>query len=390
MAARYSKAVVRLAADASTPDLPVSPREVERWRQKGLVPQPQRTFGGGGSESVYPEWAARQVAEIAGLLQAGWRLDEVAVPLFLRGYEVGEETVRSAFKSHAEHARHLIARRSNAPDTVTVAEAATKTLLRSLRGTPELTAWRERVSELAKSLGEPPTAIVESALMNLVHLLLTGEPITEEGFAELRVASGLQGLVSHMSVALGEDISADELNDVLTKLDLSEYVRLVDQFTLVEFMNARAAIVELTRFALPMAKVVASQLEIEIPDGFDSIVAGMVESTSTFGLPLVAWVLRENAAGAAEVLSALRANAPPLEAVSCLLDHLPRQYWHLLAPHNESAIEALDPDERISLFGLISDAFAADQRLAELRNILTASPTGGYPADPSQPARSPL
>jgi len=120
VAERYSRAVRGLAAAATRCGIQVSPREIERWRQRQLVPQPERTYPGHGSLAIYPDGAAKQVAEVAKLLDSGWKLDDVAVGLFVRGYDLDEETVKLAFKAHAERARRLLTRRAPDGDTLTV------------------------------------------------------------------------------------------------------------------------------------------------------------------------------------------------------------------------------------------------------------------------------
>jgi hypothetical protein len=367
MAKRYSDAVRKLAADTSALGEPVSPRELERWNQAGLLPPAERTYPGRGSTASYPDAAAGQAAEVASLLNKGWRLDEVAVPLFLNGgFEVTEDTVKRAFKAHAEHGRHLLTRRASDQDTLTIAEAATKTLMRAVRGDPHIAQWRERL----KGREDSPGSILESAVMNMVHVLLSGEPISQEGLSELYTASGIEAMVSGMSQVLGEDVSLDEFNELLTKLDLVEYSRLVDDFTLEELIEARAVLHELAAAAVPMLRIVGSTMDLVIPEDVLPLIAEAGDTLTLFGLPLAAWALRRNAAGAAEVLEALRANALTLEASSYLLDHFPREYWRFLGPQGAAELEAAADHDRREVFHLTQQAFEQDARLINLHERL--------------------
>jgi hypothetical protein len=367
MAKRYSDAVRKLAADASALGEPVSPRQIERWRQAELLPPPERSHPGRGSAVVYPESAPAQAVDVARLVNAGWRLEEVAVPLFLSGgFELTEDTVKRAFKAHAEHGRHLLTRRAPDQDTLTVAEAATKTLMRAMRGDARIAQWRERL----KGREDSPASILESAVMNIVHVLLTGEAISAEGLSELFTAAGIEALVAGMGQVLGEEVSPEELNELLTKLDLVEYTRLVDDFTLEELIDARAVLHELAAAAVPMLRIAGSTMDLVIPEDVFPLIVEAGDTLTLFGLPLAAWALRRNAAGATEVLETLRANALTLEASSYLLDHLPSEYWRFLGPQGTAELEAATDHDRREVFHLTHEAFERDARLSNLRERL--------------------
>jgi hypothetical protein len=365
---RYSAAVVALAQAASAIGLPVSPREIERWLQARLIPQPERTYPGRGSRAAYSKRAAAQAAEIQRLLHARWHLDEVAVPLFLSGYEVGEETVKRAFKAHVARARRVLIRRAPGAETLTVAEAAAKTLLRSMRGEPRLARWRERVRGMDESTG----AILESAAINFLHVLLAGEPASEEGLDELFVASGITTMIRRMSEVLGEDISVDELRVLLPKLEFTEYERLVDEFTLEELREAHQVMSECVDAAVPLITLAAATHGFDIPKDLPVTIAEIAESTLLFGLPLAVWMLREHAEGAAEVMSALRANMTKIRASVILLEYLPPAYWRFLGKDGEAALEAASEEERVEVLELARQAFATDERLQAL-NVAAAA-----------------
>lgn len=368
MPSRSSPPVIELAAQASSiAQIEITPRRVERWGQQGLVPDPSISYPGGGSDAVYPDRAAVQVAEIAKLLSAGEHLDEVALLLFLRGFGVAEADVKRSFKAHIDRIRRQLTRGSADEDTISVAEAATKTLMRAMRDAGELAIWRERVS----GRGEAAGAIVESGLMNLVHLMLAGEPITEEGLSEFAAASGLETLFGYLSEVLGEQVDLADIRDLFAQLDLAQYARLVDEFSLKELMRAREMLVELGTVVLPLVLVSAARLDIELPDNIAAIVENALLTLSTWGLPLLAWVFRRQPTGTDEVMASVRANAIQLEAASRLLEYLPRRFWHLLGPESEQALTALSDDERAELNEQIQRAFELDSRLAEIREQLS-------------------
>lgn len=377
MATRYSKAVIELAAGASTYGIRVSPREIERWRQAGLIPQPDRAYPGRGSSVVYPDSAPGQAAEVAKYVRNGWRLEEVAVPLFLHGFLVGEEMVKRGFKAYAEHARHLLTRRAPDGDTLTVAEAAARTLLRALRGDPRLVQWRERV----RGMGAPSGAILESAVTNFTHVLLTGEPASEEGMYEFFVASGIEGLLSSMSEILGEEISLNELTELITKLDLSEYTRLVDEFSLDELLDARVVMSEMVDAAVPVITVLAASRGFTLPGDLATHVIEIAEPALLFGLPLIAWMMKQHPAGVAEIRAALQTNAHNIKASVVLLDHLPEPYWRFLGPQGATALEAAPEEERADALRIVRQALATDGRLSGFHSDAAQAVSTGPDAD---------
>jgi DNA-binding transcriptional MerR regulator len=366
VAERYSKAVVELAAAASALGGDVSPRQIERWHQAGVIPDPDRKYPGHGSTATYAEDSARQAAEVHTLLSEGWRLEEVAVPLFLRRFDVQEPVVKSAFKAHAQYTRRRITRRAPTPDAgnFTIAEAATKTLLRSFRGDRRIAEWRDRV----KGREDSPSSIVESAFMTFVHLLLTGEPISTEGLSEFYTASGMEGMVKQMSMVLGETVELSEFDELIKQLDLARYEELVDEFTLDELMSARSVLAELVNACIPIAELLAETAGLVLPDDFKAIVTDAAESMLSFGLPVGAWALRRNAAGTDEVVAALRANALAIEGMPYLLEHLPKEYWRFLGPNSQEELDAASEEERGDAIRITQQAFEQDERLRRLRD----------------------
>lgn len=375
MSNRYSDAVIALAEAASTPDLPVSPREIERWRQAGLLPAPQRGYPGRGSTSSYPDEAIRQAREIARLLKGGERLSEIAVPLFSSGYRLEEAVVKAAFKSAASRLEHVIRRRKPGAGAIDTAEAAADTLLRSLRGDPQLAEWRDRVRDREDSTA----AILHSVVVNLIHILLTGRPASEDGLQEFYDAAGISAMVEGMSVAFGEEVGVSDLDVLLPKFQLAEYRRLVDQFSLDELTAAGSVVNELAGVAPTMLRLVAAAYGFSIPPHINERIAGFVETTVGFGLPIAASLLRERQDGLAEILETVRANRPQIDASAVLLELMPPEYHHYLGPGGEAALDAAPENERAAVQQFVLHAVASDERLAFLRE--RASP--GVDAPPA-------
>src|SRR6266571_4730622 len=78
----------------------VSPRQLERWRQRGAIPEhPRPGLGKGkGSESEdYPEGTAEQVVELVDLLDRHRSLPKAILILFCRGWPIGERGLKDAY-----------------------------------------------------------------------------------------------------------------------------------------------------------------------------------------------------------------------------------------------------------------------------------------------------
>jgi len=77
----------------------VTPRQLKRWRQALLVPSPERPGAGRGHGRPslrYPDGTTQVVAQVAGVLQAGYSLHDAALALFLAELTVPEDLVRRA------------------------------------------------------------------------------------------------------------------------------------------------------------------------------------------------------------------------------------------------------------------------------------------------------
>ncbi|MFJ8955290.1 hypothetical protein ACIRO1_34880 [Streptomyces sp. NPDC102381] len=76
---------------------PVSASQLERWRRRGLLPQPSRIYlGRHGSRSVYPAYAGDLVCALARHRAPGRRSDDLALLAFFDGAHVPELALKLA------------------------------------------------------------------------------------------------------------------------------------------------------------------------------------------------------------------------------------------------------------------------------------------------------
>lgn len=82
----------------------VSVRQIERWRDAGLVPKPNvNALGRGkGKQSDYPEEAIEMVEATQRLVADGLGLDDVLLHLFVEGYSVWIEKVKACILRNLE------------------------------------------------------------------------------------------------------------------------------------------------------------------------------------------------------------------------------------------------------------------------------------------------
>jgi hypothetical protein len=85
--------------DSLPRDLEVTPRKLERWRQRGLVPETAKMRGDvRGSASSYPPGSVDQVAELARMLKnEDDDLDHALLRLFMRCYPVQLDALKTLY-----------------------------------------------------------------------------------------------------------------------------------------------------------------------------------------------------------------------------------------------------------------------------------------------------
>ena len=79
----------------------VTPSQLKRWRAAGLLPTPERVAGGRGQgrrSTAYPEGTVARAAAVADIVIHGRvPLRRAATVLFLRGFDVPEDTLKVSF-----------------------------------------------------------------------------------------------------------------------------------------------------------------------------------------------------------------------------------------------------------------------------------------------------
>jgi|SRR5450756_1954096 len=123
-----SEADRQLIADAAGHGATVTARQLERWRESGLLaPNIRRYPGRGrGSTSAPPVGAAGAVAWLAANARPGRRPGDLALLMFAEGVAVPEDTVRAAFAAAVTSIRLPVEAAMRGASPEDIAEAAVK------------------------------------------------------------------------------------------------------------------------------------------------------------------------------------------------------------------------------------------------------------------------
>lgn len=122
-----------LAEQASRDGYPTGPRQVERWRQVGLLPANARRYTGRGSTSTATAGAAELVRWLARNGGPGRRPFDLALLAFGEGLAVPEATVRAAFVAAVD--RIGLAIEDGVPDGSSPEDIAEAAVLAGASGT---------------------------------------------------------------------------------------------------------------------------------------------------------------------------------------------------------------------------------------------------------------
>lgn len=221
----------------------VTARKLERWRQAGIIPRPQRrALGQGkGSESSYDDETLRHIVESARRAGCFDSLAKVALCLFAEGYPIVESVVRGSYDAYFQHLRDFFTDLAGSTDPFEQADAfACKALESDQRGSSingHKRASRRAFDatpddELTDSVTGTVTArrwITQSAFANLVTVAFYGKPYTNEGQLHLlRQISHLEDTPAPFAGADVANIDPDKMKACLTDLCAPGLQRLAE------------------------------------------------------------------------------------------------------------------------------------------------------------------
>lgn len=326
----------------------ISPWQIERWRQRGLIEAGQRRWRGRqGSEVVYSEAAVDQAVAVAELARPRRRLDEVALILFRRGHDLPLNTIKWAYGACLDRFEKWLDRAATEEGDADLNLAAAKAAQVIRHGSRSRQG--RRMKARLRRAGLPDDALV-SVWQNVIAYFQTGEPITDEGLQELLVAGGIQAAMTDQAAGLGPlapDLPA-ELPVVLQRMKLNRVRERLAAATLEELVAARDDWLAFLDVAQSVATL--ARLAWNLPDAFGlgAIAdAGLDELGSALQVPIMLILKPElSQPGAQSLMENVRKSAPFFTAAAALLSGLPRDVQRRMVAADPHALDTLPPDEQ--------------------------------------------
>jgi len=336
-----------LALELSSIGRTVSPWQVERWRQAGLIPPAtRRSLGrGAGSTAEYPIAAVEQAKAVATLVRRRQPLSSVAPVLFIRGYPVDVQVLRRAYGQWLDRIESWLGTADSDEGKFVLAERGAHQLLKhSLR-----TRRGRRLRRRAREVGEDPNQVAVSAYTNLLIILQGGEPPVD-AIAEMLDVAGAGAVFRDQipgagPIAPGVD---EALLKVLRQANLATLRRLVREASLEDFLWAREVLLIVAPFARAFAAI--AQTAFRLPDAFGFTELGEVandESMLANAIPMLL-VIRQVADSeeARRLYALMRDHLDYYRASAAFLESLPTAVRQGLPTKDPHLLDALPPKER--------------------------------------------
>jgi hypothetical protein len=343
-----SDAALALAASKRT-GRTVSPWQIERWRQWGLIDPPIREWRGRkGSRSIYSERSLDQTCAVAELARRRRPLHEVALILFVRGVPIPEGAVRRAYTSLFDRLADWLGDVATDSDADlhragAKAQELVRFSLRSRQG--------RRMLKRLEHADDPAESVLVSVWQNFFSVLQTGEFLTEGGFDELLRAGGLTGagtdLIPGGTGPLAPDFPAG-IVEVLRRMRLPELRLRVENATIDELTAARDDYRSFMSLARSLAVISSVLWDLPSAFGFEAFADIVDDDLATAShLPVLLLLAPELATPDGQhVMDLIRTSAPSFAQAADFLRALPRSVQKAIGRQDPAALDGLPPAER--------------------------------------------
>lgn len=339
-----SPAEQECAAAVSQRFKPTSPRQLERWRGRGLLrPLPRRALGrGAGSTSEVTQELVDEAAMVARLVHELSSLHEVALTLFMSGRYVTEEAVRSAYRDLFDFfvAEIEKAKAFEGQDLYDALDGLARRLARRGAGSA---AARSRQRLQAAGLGDQLADVNYAALVAVT----TGEVSSPGSLERLAVASGLDAMTRESlsdsgPVATTLDLAGAE--ELIAQSDVYTLRRRCDEVSWDELCAGRDAVAAIAGLARAML-VPASHQGAPEALGLRELA---LQSHVELAVAALAWVplLTTMSEQFAVWLELSRVQTPLYVVAGSWLEALPPDLRARLPPIDATFAENLDPETR--------------------------------------------
>jgi hypothetical protein len=160
----------------------ISPRQTERWREAGLLPElPRRSLGRGrgSTPGMYDESVIRHAVTVARAVAETRRLSEAAIVSFVRGYSPRENALRRSYAAEFDALLRLMASEEH-EDQIDASERLAQRMSRRSGTSPRLDAMRGRLHQAGEA-----TAFTQMLTNMLAVSLGTGAALQPRAFEAL-------------------------------------------------------------------------------------------------------------------------------------------------------------------------------------------------------------
>jgi hypothetical protein len=323
----FSPAEIALAeAGSRRIGQPISPRQIERWRQAGYASSLERTRPGRGSGSFWPSRLVDEIAALAEAVTRCKRLDEAVLDVFARGGPVPEHAVRRAYASCLDRLEGQLLAQESAP-------ILARRFLRTTQGT----RWKKRL--LAR--GKSPVEALERICRAAIEAGLGGEAPQRQAVEDFLDASGLSAATEERTGEIGpwvDRIPIEKIEAALPNWSIPALRHRIETTSFSDLCRARDHARDLARFISTIAPVLRDTAGTK--DALGLAEAAYIDADAQIALltPSVL-IFEEMGLPVARVLRLARMVGPFYKAVAVLLRSMPRYFRRFLGP---AGIEALN------------------------------------------------
>ncbi len=342
-----SRSDAELARRISECGVAVTPWQVERWRQHGLLPPAARSYPGRGqgSEAIYPPESVEQGRVVAQLVRRRRPLSDVAVALFVRGYPVPEQVLKDAFGEWLDRLQRYLGRPATVEEMFDSAEDRARAMVAPMLKTKQGRRFRSR----QRGGDVAADDVFLSVVTNLV-LLLQGGETTDDGLDEVLEAGGASAMYRDRIPGAGPIAAgpSPEVREFMRKVSLQNLRRLVEASTIEDLVWARDLILLFIPFASVFAVMIRTMFQLPDAMGF-GVLADMEgdDRMLGYGIPIML-LLRDVASTpeAQDLLAMMRDKLVHFQQAAAFLRSFPAPVARRLVQGDAAVLDELDADER--------------------------------------------
>lgn len=320
--------------------VPITARQIERWRDAGYVRPLERARPGRGNGSS--SWVTPRLVDEVGAFASALharkrrRLDEAALAVFAECGPIGEQAVRRAYQSQLDRLERSIRALSTTPESSASAWEAAPRIVAAFLRTGDGRRWRARLDGRA----ERPEQILERMFAGIVMALLGDSAPPEQSIEDFLDASGLAAATRERVGPLGplvERISIARVQEMLIHFNLPALQERIDRTPFTELERARGEARELAAFLNEVAPTLKETTGLQEAFGIgEAAYVDLDESVPLLAVGML--VFEEMRLPVARLVELSRRWLPVYAGIRRVASTLPRAYRRYLGPDGVSEL----------------------------------------------------